>query len=99
MVVAIELNSFRLHDSQTMYNGRADVGVNVFNVVADGQSVFRLAPFQFAFPANAPYATTDITETKFRRLFINSLARNIAKNFYPYSIHDDFAADYTLVTP
>jgi len=95
-VVAIELDSFRLYDGMTMYNGHADVSIRVYDVALDGEVVFRRNPFEFTFPKSAPLASTDMSERQFRRMFMNALARRIAKTFYTYDVRDDFAADNTL---
>ena len=98
LVVAIELDSFRLYDGLTMYNGHADVVIRVYDVAADGEVVFRSDPIEFTFPKSAPLASTDMSEKQFRRMFMNALARRIAKTFYSYDVHDDFVADNTLGT-
>ena len=95
-VVSIELDSFRLYDGMTMYNGHADVSIRVYDVASDGEVVFRSDPFEFTFPKSAPLASTDMSESQFRRMFMNALARRIAKTFYTYDVNDDFAADNTL---
>lgn len=97
-VVAIELDSFRLYDGMTMYKGRADVVVSVHDVANEGEVVFRTSSFQFEFPNSTPLATTDMAESQFRRMFMNALARQIAKTFYSYNIHEDLAVDNSLVS-
>ena len=96
-VVAIEMDSFRLYDGMTMYHGRADVSLGVYDVAEEGHVVFRTDPFRFSFPSNAPMATTDMSESQFRVMYIKALARRIAKHFYSYNIHEDFAVDNSLV--
>ena len=97
LVVAIEIDSFRLYDGQTMYKGRAKLSTTVYDVFQGEEPVFSRLPIEHVFPVNAAYATTDMNEDKFRRLFLISVAREVAKNFYSYDVQDDFAADPTLV--
>ena len=97
LVVAIELSKFRLYDGQTMYKGRANITTSVYDMSANGQAVYSQLPTEHVFPANAAYATTDMSEDKFRKRFMISLARSVAKDFYSYDIGNDFAANPTLV--
>ena len=97
VLVAIELSSFRLYDGQTMYKGRATAVTTVYDVANGDEAVFQSPTTEHVFPANAAYATTDMSEDKFRRQFMVSLAREIAKDFHAYSLTDDFAVDPTLV--
>ena len=99
MVVAIELASFRLYNGPTMYKGRANMATTVYDLSLTGEPVFTQIPGEHVFPANVAYATTDMSENKFRRQFMISLAHRIAKNFYAYDKKDDFAADPTVVVP
>ena len=98
-VVAIDLGSFSLHEGQTMYIGRAEVSVVVYDMTQGGREVFtRLLPPQ-TFPANGACAATDTTDAKFRRKFIQHLAGEIARHFYAYDLKEDFARDTSLIAP
>lgn len=98
LVVAIQLNSFRLHEGQTMYKGRAEIATIVYDIARDGEEVYSTLSTQFVFPTNGAYGATDTTDAKFSRQFIYHLARQVAKNFYAYDIKEDFASDSSLVT-
>ena len=93
MVVGIDLDGIRLHDSMTLYKGRADVAVTVFDMAQDGRVVFRKTVPDFTFPRNGARHTTEMSETRFRQLFVTVLAQQIAKYFYEYRLEDDFAQD------
>jgi hypothetical protein len=97
-LVAVDILSFSLHDGQTMYKGRAEVSIAVYNLTGDGDEVFRSAPPEIHFPVNGSQHTTDISEKEFRRRFINIVAQRVARHFYPYDFKDDFASDPTLVS-
>lgn len=95
MVVLVDIGSFRIHDGKTMYRGRADVGVAVYDMTAvDGdQEVFRKSRVEQTFPENGPLATTDTTDARFRNQFVRYLAHQVAKNFFAYDFKEDFALD------
>jgi hypothetical protein len=97
MVVAIDLDSFSLHEGKTLYKGRADVDVVVYDMTAQGKDVFTYSPTQIQFPQNAGHHTTDMSEEAFRRQFLSVVASRIARQFYPYDVKEDFARDASLI--
>jgi hypothetical protein len=58
-----------------------------------GKVAFREEMLDFSFPRTGARHTTEISEARFRRLFVAVLARNIAKYFHEYLYEDDFATD------
>jgi hypothetical protein len=97
IVVAIDLESFSLHEGKTLFKGRADVRVVVYDMLQDGQAVFAFDPTQIEFPENSGYHTTDMSEETFRRQFLSILANRVARQFYPYDVQEDFARDTSLI--
>ena len=71
----------------------------VYDVADNGKAVFERNAFQHFFPEIAPVAAMEMSEDNFRQLFIHSLAKKIAKDFYSYDEGEDYADDYTLLTP
>ena len=98
-VLAVEIGAFSLHDGPTMFKGRAEVGVVVYDVMQPGQPVFRIAPRQVQFPSAAGQYTTDMSEAEFRQKFTAVIAHQVARNFYAYDLKEDFALDATLISP
>ena len=96
-VVAIDLDRFTVHEGQTMYKGRADVHIVVYDTVGGKREVFSKSPPQITFPAHAGQHTTDISEREFRQRFMTVLASRIARNFFSYEAKEDYAADRTLI--
>ena len=92
MVVAIEIESFRLYDGQTLFKGQTTFGVRVIDVEQDHE-VWRPPVTNFAFPKGHGVSTTDHTEPGFRRLFIQQLAHHIARMFYKHPLAEEFAID------
>lgn len=97
MVVAIDLDSFSLNDGKTLYRGRADVKVVVYDMKDGGKEVFSFSPTQITFPENSGYHATDMTEEAFRRQFIAVLASKIARQFFSYDAKEDFARDASVI--
>jgi hypothetical protein len=95
-LVAIDLVSFRLHEGQTMYKGRAEVEIKVYDL-GDSSVAFQRSLPEIKFPHNAGQHTTDISEKDFRNRFVEVVAHRISRHFYPYDFKDDFARDPTLV--
>jgi len=93
MVLAIDLSGISLHEGRTLYRGRADAAVTVYDMTDDGKIAFREEIDDFVFPRNGPRPTTELSEGRFRHLFVVVLAQQIAKHFYDYHIEDDFATD------
>jgi hypothetical protein len=93
MVLAIDLDGFRLHEGRTLYKGNADVTITVYDMNDGGKVAFREEILDFSFPRTGARHTTEISEARFRRLFVTVLARNVAKHFHEYLYEDDFATD------
>lgn len=96
-LVAIDIVSFRLHEGQTMYKGRAEADIAVYDLTADGTEVFRKSLQEIQFPANSGQHTTDISERAFRGKFVDVVANHIARIFYAYDFKEDFARDPTFI--
>jgi hypothetical protein len=93
MVLAIDLDGFRLHEGRTLYRGRTDVVLTVYDMREDGKVVFRKNIPEFSFPRNGARHATELSEASFRRLFVLVLSQHVAKYFHAYHIEDDFATD------
>jgi len=94
-LVAVELSGFRLHDSQTMYKGHAELSVTVYDMTDGKQQIPILDSEPSVFPANGGRSTTDCSEAQFRKSFIKLLAHRVAKNFYDYDLKEQMALDAT----
>ena len=97
MVVAIDLNSLSLHDGATMFKGRANVQIVVYDVVS-GTEVFSKSPPEIEFPVTAGVPSTSTSEREFRKMFLDNLASRIARNFYAFDINDDVASDVATLS-
>jgi hypothetical protein len=93
MVLAIDVGGVRLHEGMTLYKGRADVVITVYDMKDGGKTAFRKTLPEFTFPQNGARHSTEMSENQFRQLFVTVLAQQVAKYFYDYKFEDDFAGD------
>jgi hypothetical protein len=95
MVVAVDLESFKILQGQTLYQGKANATVRVYDCskTGKGKEVFRKNLPQSIYPPNAPIPTTDRTEPEFRREFVMILANQIARHFFAHDAHADLGQD------
>lgn len=97
LVVGIDLDGYRLHEDATMFKGRANVTVTVYDMSKGGDSVFRRTMPNFSFPLNGGQHVSETTDAQFQRKFLLVLSQDVAKHFYPYEFNDEFARDTTLI--
>jgi hypothetical protein len=92
MVVGIDLGSFSIHEGQTLLKGRASVAVKVFDMSRGGEVVYDSPSKLISWPENgARHVTED--EGKFRAIFLHTLAKKIARDFYSYELVEDYGLD------
>lgn len=95
MVVGIELVDFRLHQGQTLYQGRANVEIKVYDLKDNGKLVFAKTPKPSVYPPNAAVPTSEKQEAQFRREYVSVLADEVARHFYDHDSRVNFAIDST----
>jgi hypothetical protein len=98
LVIALDVESFRLREGATLFKGKASVHTTVFDIANGGAVVFESSTFDFSYPENGARHSTETNESSFRRLFIRSLARQLAKDFFAYDRQEDFAYDATSIS-
>ncbi len=93
VVLAIEVNNFRLHEGPTLYRGQASIVVRVIDVPSGGEILYDYDIPEMSFPPNIGIPTTDQTEASFRRIFVQQLAYDVSKIFFEHPMAEDFALD------
>jgi hypothetical protein len=93
MVVGIDLEGFSLYQGQTLYQGRANVTVHVYDCQKGGKMVFEKTLPPTVYPPNSAVPTSDRIESEFRRQFVLVLADQIARHFYAHDAHADIGLD------
>jgi hypothetical protein len=93
MVVAVDLESFSLYLGQTLYQGKANATVRVFDCKKNGKEVFRKSIPQCLYPPNGAIAASERTEPDFRAEFVGVLANQIARHFFSHDPYADLGQD------
>jgi hypothetical protein len=97
MVVGIELESFNLFQGQTLYQGRADAKIHVYDCKKGGKLVFEKTMPQSVYPPNMPIPTSERREPEFRHEFELVLADQIARHFYAHDPYADVTQDVSAM--
>jgi hypothetical protein len=98
MVVGLDLEEFGLYEGQTLYKGKANVKIQVYDLAQGMQPVFERHLPQAVYPPNAAIPAGDKPESHFRRQFVDHLAQLIARYFYDHDATVDFASDSTALS-
>ena len=96
VVVGIDLEQFSIYEGQTLYQGKAECGIHVYDC-RTGEEVFEKRPPQALYPPNHAIPTSEMQESQFRQRFVRILAEQIARHFYGHDPHVDFAMDATAI--
>jgi hypothetical protein len=97
MVVGIELEDFKLHQGQTLYQGKANVQIKVYDIKDGGKLVFEKTPRPSVYPPNTGIPTSEKQESQFRREYVGILADEIGRHFYEHDSRATFAIDSTAL--
>jgi hypothetical protein len=95
MVVGIDLENFSLYQSQTLYQGRSNVRIHVYDLKDGGKQVFEKIPDPSIYPPNTGIPTSEKQESQFRLQYVNVLADEVARHFYDHDSRATFAIDST----
>ncbi len=97
MVIGIDLEEFSLYQGQTLYQGKANLKVLVYDVAQGKEPVFERNLPQSIYPPNSAIPSGEKPEPEFRRQFVNKLAQLISRYFYDHDATVDFASDSTAL--
>ena len=92
MVVGIDLLDFDIHQGQTLYQGKADYDLKVYDCKT-GSVVFEKSPDPSVWPPNSGIPTSEKQQSQFRRQFVGVLAEEVARHFYSHDPRVNFAGD------
>ena len=93
MVVGVDLESFSLLQGQTLYQGKANATIRVYDLKQGNKVVFEKTIPQSIYPPNTSIPTSDRSEAEFRREFVAVLADQIARHFYDHDRYADVGLD------
>jgi hypothetical protein len=92
-VVYIELDHFSLHKGKTLYQGNADINIDVYDLEDRGRLVWNRHVGQLLFPKNSGIPAQDKSVQKFQQQFVEIVAEHIAHHFYKHNPDASFAMD------
>lgn len=92
MVLAIEVESFSLQRSASVYQGQATYTIKVIDVKDHGKVVFEKHPGQSVWPPSGGYPISK-PKVQFRRAYVDVLADEIGRCFYPHERSAGYAKD------
>lgn len=97
MLLAVEVSGYSLTNGKTLYQGRADITVSVYDIGDDARLVFRKTLPQYEYPKNGGQPATDTTRGRFEEKFLYMLSEKIANYFYDYEMITDFSQDAAVI--
>jgi len=92
-VVHIELEDFDLYKGKTLYQGRTDVTVTVYDVKNRNKIVCDRHLGEVLYPVNSGIPAQDKPVQQFEREFVDIIAERVAQNFYRHDPNENFALD------
>ncbi len=95
-LVLVEIESFSLYAGSTLYEGRANYSVQVYDLVK-GTMEWERPPAEAIYPPNTGLPISTMPEANFRRKFQAYLTFQVGKLFHPYERQDSFASDVDAV--
>ena len=93
MVVHIEMDHFELYKGTTLYQGRADVTVSLYDMRDHSRLVWEKHLGEILYPVNSGIPAQDKPVQQFEREFVEIVADQIAMHFYRHDPHAAFAID------
>ena len=98
MVVSVELEDFSLYEGQTLYKGKSQLRVRVFDVT-EKKVVFEKSSLPVVHPPTTARPVSDKPENDFRREFVAVIGNRVGRMFYPYDMYADVAYDSRVLDP
>lgn len=92
-VVHIELHDFDLYKGKTLYQGRTDVTVTVYDMKDKGRVVWERHLGELLYPTNSGIPAQDKPVQQFQREFVAVVSQSIAQQFYKHDPNAMFAMD------
>jgi hypothetical protein len=92
-VVYVELADFELYKGKTLYQGRADVTLTVYDMKDHSKEIWNKPVGEVLYPVNSGIPAQDKPVQQFEREFIEIVAERIAINFYRHDPNEAFAMD------
>jgi hypothetical protein len=96
-VLVIEMTDLSLRDGSTLFQGRADIHLQVVDV-ASGTSVYTQTIDQYTFPKSTGQHTSETTEKRFTKLYLKMLSKEIGRKFRDWDPTETVAQDVLIAS-
>ena len=96
-VLIIEMTDLSLRDGATLFQGSADIHLQVVDVET-GQSVYSSDIDQYTFPKSTGQHTSETTEKRFSKLYLKMLSEEIGRRFRPFDPTETVAQDVLIAS-
>jgi hypothetical protein len=93
LVVHVVLDDFELYKGKTLYQGRADVTVSVYDMKDHSRLEWERHLGEVLYPVNSGIPAQDKPVQQFEREFVGIVSDQIAMNFYKHDPTTAFAMD------
>lgn len=97
LVVGLDLEEFSLYQGQTLYQGKANVSIGVYDAKGGKEPIWEKSLPQMLYPPTGGIAASEKPEHQFRRQFLMTIAEQVARHFYEHDPTTDFASDSTAL--
>ena len=91
-VLVVDINAFSTQDNQTIYQGKCDYSITVYDINND-EIVFEKDNPEFAHPKRGGYQLTEMPPDKFHREFVKFVAADIGRFFHSNEFPEQFAKE------
>jgi hypothetical protein len=92
-IVYVELDDFDLYRGKTLYQGRSDITITVYDLTDRDKEVFKRHLGQVLFPQNSGIPAADKPVQAFERQYCQVLSKRIAEYFYRHDPNAAYAMD------
>jgi hypothetical protein len=96
-VLVIEMTDLSLRDGATLFQGSADIHLQVVDVET-GNAVYQEDIDQYTFPKSTGQHTSETTEKRFRKLYLTMLSAEIGRRFRPFDPTETVAQDVLIAS-
>ena len=96
-VLVIEMTDLSLRDGATLYQGSADIHLQVVDVET-GKTAYTQSIDQYTFPKSTGQHTSETTEKRFTKLYLKVLSEEIGRRFSPFDPTDTIAQDVLIAS-
>jgi hypothetical protein len=93
MVLHIELDDFNLYEGKTLYRGKADVTITVYDMNEKGKKVWSEHLGEILYPLHSGIPAQDKSVQQFEREFVTIVGTRIGEFFYQHDPNSGFALD------